>query len=71
MMMAVNKYSGLAYDEKPSLFLEFHGSSQHTTEQAEVVGMFFDWSVTLRRLVIGLFTGDAQTLLIKLCLCRR
>lgn len=39
MMMAVNKYSNLSYDEKPSLFLEFHGSEQHTAEQAQVVGM--------------------------------
>ena len=37
-MMACNKYSSLSYEEKPSLFLEFHGSEQHTEEQAKTVG---------------------------------
>lgn len=37
-MMACNKYSSLGYEEKPSLFLEFHGSEQHTQEQAQIVG---------------------------------
>jgi len=41
MMMACNKYSSLGYEEKPSLFLEFHGSEQHTQEQAQIVGDIF------------------------------
>lgn len=51
MMMAVNKYSKLTYEEKPSLFLEFHGSEQHTKEQARVVGMW--------RQVLDLYSSES------------
>ncbi|XP_067938754.1 probable D-lactate dehydrogenase, mitochondrial [Watersipora subatra] len=42
MIMAANKYNGLSYDEKPSLFLEFHGSESHTEEQTKVVAEIFN-----------------------------
>jgi len=43
MMMATNKFSKLNYENKPSLFLEFHGTELETKEQAETVGkiLFF------------------------------
>lgn len=34
---AVNRYSGMALDEKPALFLEFHGTQQGVAEQVELV----------------------------------
>jgi D-lactate dehydrogenase (cytochrome) len=37
-MMACNKYSQMTYKETPTLFFEFHGSSQHCEEQAQTVG---------------------------------
>ncbi len=53
---ACNAYSGLGYEEKPTLFVEFHGTEETTALQsqqfAEIVGEFgstdFKW------------TGDAQ-----------
>jgi len=52
-MMAVNKYSGLNYPDKPHLFLEFHGSESEVSAQAEFVkdivqqyeGGDFEWAV--------------------------
>lgn len=35
---AVNKYSKLSLDEKPTLFFEFHGTEAWAKEQAELVG---------------------------------
>ena len=46
MMMACNRYSSLSYEEKPSLFLEFHGSEKHTEEQAKTVGQFVPLIIT-------------------------
>ena len=37
---AVNSYSGLGLDEKPTLLMEFHGSQNQVVEQAEEVGRF-------------------------------
>ncbi len=37
-MDAINKYSGLNYPAKPTLFLEFHGSERGVQEHAEAVG---------------------------------
>ena len=37
-MQAVNRFSQLDYAEKPTLFLEFHGSESGVKEQAEVFG---------------------------------
>ena len=35
LMKAVNRYASLNYDERPTLFLEFHGSEASVREQAE------------------------------------
>ncbi|MBA59192.1 MAG: FAD-binding oxidoreductase [Gammaproteobacteria bacterium] len=35
---AVNRYSSLTYEEKPTLFFEFHGSRHSVVEQSERVG---------------------------------
>jgi len=35
---AVNSYSKLSYEEKPSIFIEFHGSETQTEEDASIVG---------------------------------
>ena len=37
MMQAVNRYSALEYVEKPTLFLEFHGSASEVEEQIQKV----------------------------------
>ena len=37
---AVNSYSGLTLEERPTLLMEFHGSQNHVVEQAETVGQF-------------------------------
>ena len=37
-MAACNKYSDLDYPDKPTLFLEFHGTDASVQEQAEMVG---------------------------------
>ena len=50
---AVNKFSGLDYEEKPTLFFEFHGTARSVVEQSEQVaeiikdlgGSEFVWSV--------------------------
>ncbi len=52
-MRAVNRYSKLDYAEKPTLFIEFHGSERGVAEQSEQVralaedhgGGAFRWSV--------------------------
>jgi D-lactate dehydrogenase (cytochrome) len=36
-MEMVNNYSGLSYENKPTLFLEFHGSTNSVDEQAEIL----------------------------------
>ena len=36
-MKSLNMYSGLGYPEKPTLFLEFHGTEAGVAEQAEMV----------------------------------
>ncbi len=46
-MAAVNRYSGLSYDESPTLFLEFHGSPTSVAEQT-----------TAARAIIGNFTSQ-------------
>ncbi|MGM9507526.1 FAD-binding oxidoreductase [Larkinella sp. GY13] len=40
MMQAVNRYSGLGYPEKPTLFLEFHGSPAEIEGQIQRVQAF-------------------------------
>lgn len=53
LMGAVNRYSKLDYDLKPTLFLEFHGTPNGVQEQAEAVGLIcsehggsnFQWAV--------------------------
>lgn len=54
MMMATNRYSGLSYAEKPSLFLEFHGNSKAQVEEQTAIveaimqgsgGSDFVWAV--------------------------
>lgn len=53
LMDAVNRYSKLDYALKPTLFLEFHGTSNGVKEQAEAVGEIcnehgganFQWAV--------------------------
>ena len=50
---AVNKFSGLDYEEKPTLFFEFHGTERSVVEQSEQVaeiirdqgGSEFVWSI--------------------------
>jgi D-lactate dehydrogenase (cytochrome) len=37
MMRGVNRYAGLSYPEKPTLFIEFHGTAAAVAEQAERV----------------------------------
>ena len=50
---AVNKFSGLDYEEKPTLFFEFHGTERSVVEQSQQVaeiirdqgGSEFVWSI--------------------------
>lgn len=40
MMRAINLYSSVSYPERPTLFLEFHGSALAIDEQIEKVGQY-------------------------------
>ncbi|GAB3167901.1 FAD-binding oxidoreductase [Telluribacter humicola] len=40
MMRAVNLYSSLSYEEKPTLFLEFHGTEGEVSEQVQKVQQY-------------------------------
>ena len=53
MMRGVNAFSRLAYDERPTLFFEFHGTEASVAEQAEMLGgiarehggVKFEWAI--------------------------
>ncbi len=74
---AINKYSKMTFSVLPSLFLEFHGTEQEITAQAETVGTRITTAVCIYhfiRIVLAFQANCAQAMAVATSsglICRR